>query len=199
MALMPEDNVEVNKHNTALRLTSPSQGIGDFSALFPTLVAVEGDAESVAIAAKKQQTRNMHRKYLRNTAIVLGIQLAILLIFMIQNQDFNPVNYVDPWLWFMAFFAIFLPLMLTSGEAEVEGVHIHESVYPYLTPEDRDGLFRAFAESPTVYSAAMDLLTEKYAAQEKMRNKELLDHDRKIAATLLIPAKAITAAIKKES
>lgn len=198
MAFLPQDTIEVNRPGTAVRLIAPSGGIGDFSGLFPTHIAVQGDAKNVALTVAKQQNGDLYRKFLRNIAIVLGIQLLILLLFMIQNQDFNLASYAHPWLWFMAVLTFLIPCGTTFADAKVDGLEINAVTYTYLTPQDRDSLFLAHTRGKDIYDATLLLLTEKYAKQESVTHQARLDLNRKKASTLLGQAHLALTELKKE-
>lgn len=179
MAFLPQDRVEANDTRTALCVTAIPDGVGDFSAMFPEYVAVSGDAQEKAALLAYQQATTLRRKYLMRAGIVLAILVFILVLFMIQNNDFTLSHYITPWLYFIFVITVMAPSLFTAGNISPDGIIINQVVYRNLTPADRDSLFQAYTESADIYEAALAILTQRYLQQEKDRAEMILCENNK--------------------
>lgn len=145
---MIKDTVEINRHNTGVKITPESSGIGDFSALFPDYVAVRHDATARSRHFMKQQRTSMIRWAFIRAGITLALCIGTLLLFMAQNNDYQLNNYLNPWVWFIAVVTLLVTFGLGSGSIDTD------------------------AQDLDIYATTLALLTEKYTQQVKQHSQE---------------------------
>lgn len=182
MALLRKDSATANKHNTAVCVEDESSDLRSFGD-FPDYVAVPGDALDHTAALLLKQKQSISKKIVIKTAALLGIGMILILRFM-PPADHLPAA---------AILALLTTTVLisTTGSIDPEGVEINDVVFNNLTDKDRDVLFRAHAEGPEVYRQTLDIITERYAAEERRLSREK-DHGAHEMALALLGYKSTT-------
>lgn len=185
MTTEPKTSMAANNSNTAIRVHTGevSKTIDDVLEE-PDFVAVLEDANAVVAGIERDQSIGI----LQRSAIVLGITsgsgLAAMVTIMVATRNFDLSSH-----WAIAAFGMVLGLALLNfvqaKDISPDGIAIDRTVYEHLTPEDRNALFEAQAESGDVLHALLAMLKERYTAQESQQRVAKQQQDRARAATIL--------------